>query len=240
MGNSAMPQFATEVSQQTITNHLWFWIVLALAALVCTYVGSWLAAYATRRGQTLATKADFNQLLMQAGETAREVEQIKSRISIGEWTEKEYKSLRRTKLEQVALAAHDVPDWLAGEFHRIVHKSTVTEEAPDQEASPIRVVYVMSCLYFPELRDHVNRLQNVHNSFIVWLRTWRGSLIDSAREHGNLETWPLSKVRSDAVSAVGQEYEGHFVSALRAVRELQDATDALMAQTVNPSNIRGE
>src|SRR5262245_13690250 len=58
----------------------------------------WVGAYLKIKGENLATKQNFDDLLKQQEETAKAVEDIKSEISQRDWARREWANLRRIKL----------------------------------------------------------------------------------------------------------------------------------------------
>jgi hypothetical protein len=70
-------------------------VLLILAALV-SVTAAYLASYAKRKGENLATKEDFDELLRQVRLTAEATEQIRAQTSVGE-SELEY---RKAQLSQ--------------------------------------------------------------------------------------------------------------------------------------------
>ncbi len=152
MDANALREFAREVANQTIYDHWLFWVLLIVSAGIAGYLASFLGKYAAKRGENFATKADFRDLLQQTRLTTQEVENIRSEISLGEWTQKEYRSLRKTKLEEFIFAIHDTQHWILREHHRVVFESNTEEDAPEQPATPIIKAVTIGHLYFPELR----------------------------------------------------------------------------------------
>ncbi len=70
----------------------WWAYFLPLAA---AFAGSWGGAYAKRKGENLATKEDFDQLLAQVKRTTEETEKIKAEVSRISWVDQQRWSLKR-------------------------------------------------------------------------------------------------------------------------------------------------
>lgn len=66
----------------------WATVVLLMLAVLLNVIAASLASYAKRKGENLATKEDFDELLRQVKLTTETTEQIKaqssSRVQVGE------------------------------------------------------------------------------------------------------------------------------------------------------------
>jgi hypothetical protein len=78
----------------------WFTMVLLVAAVLVSVIAASLVSYAKQKGENLATKEDFDELLRQVKLTTEATEQIKAqlslRVQVGE-SELEY---RKAQLSQ--------------------------------------------------------------------------------------------------------------------------------------------
>ena len=66
-----------------------------LLALISAFLGSYFGAYAKRKAENLATKEDFDALLVQVKKTTEETEKIKDDISRVSWVDQQRWSLKR-------------------------------------------------------------------------------------------------------------------------------------------------
>ncbi|MFI4869431.1 MAG: hypothetical protein ACHQDD_08780 [Steroidobacterales bacterium] len=148
MGSDQLQALAREIVSQTI-QHTWgYWLVLAVLLLVVNYAGSWLGSFAAKRGEHRAVDADLRRILGQLRQTTRVTEGIRSVVAMGEWSERERRTLRRTKLEELLLTAHKARVWLKSEQDRLVFLSG-DRETP----SPQPMMVTIGKLYFPDLRQ---------------------------------------------------------------------------------------
>jgi hypothetical protein len=65
------------IQQQQVTLTWWTYLIFAVLAVLSTYLG----AYLKKKGETFATREDFNVLLAQVKKTNRATEQIKTAIA---------------------------------------------------------------------------------------------------------------------------------------------------------------
>lgn len=85
-------------------------VVLFAAAIGATF-GAWFSGYGRRKGENRAAKEDHQELLRQIKINTSTVEEIKIELAATDWVTKEWKTLRRQKLEEmitsmVALCDH--------------------------------------------------------------------------------------------------------------------------------------
>ena len=228
METSVLKQFAREVAQQTVIDHWWLWLILILVAGLVAYFGSLLGGYAARRGENLATKADFDDLLEQTTTTAEEVAQIHSRVALTEWTEKEARSLRRQKLEELLLGAFEAKAWLTAEENRLLFPSDVPN--PDPLPSPMEKVEAIGVLYFPELWLEVKALDVAHGSYLQWTRETLALALNAemqARAAGHPQP---QGARFPVINDRHDELLRHWKSVVETLGNLKVAASALMAQ----------
>jgi len=124
-------------------------LLVAIAALsgVAT---AFFSSYFRRRGETYATKADFSELLAQLRETTKAAEDVRSEISHADWKSKEWKTLRRIKLEELMLFLYETRDWIADQASVKMFGSEPSS-LTDQQAR----LDLTARLYFPELWSDV-------------------------------------------------------------------------------------
>jgi hypothetical protein len=142
---------ATIASQQVLAQ----WQYLAITVAVAIVVGAASAfgsAYLRRRAENLATKADFQRLLQQLQQTTSITEQVKATVLHADWLQREQKSLRRQKLEELMSTIYSTQDWLD-----IYSKSHVFDSGRDPGTMPMQKAEMIATLYFPELERDVVR-----------------------------------------------------------------------------------
>ena len=125
---------------------------------------AWVGAYLKIKGENLATKQNFDDLLKQQEETAKAVEDIKSEISQRDWARREWANLRRIKLEALLEKMHGCQTYL-DQYDAYSRDHTLKAAAPEHD--PMGELQTIAELYRPELRDEVFALyQASHNQ--VW------------------------------------------------------------------------
>jgi hypothetical protein len=152
----------------------WEYYTLLIALFLITGFGSaYIGAYARRKGETLATKADFNILLQQLTATTAIAEDVKSRISHADWATRERLVLRRIKLEELLQAVHELQIWQAEERSQRIFGAN---KAPGP--SPLPRVQRIAGLYFPELKVAVIDFCQSHRKMSIALLTCEKELLE--------------------------------------------------------------
>jgi hypothetical protein len=129
------------------------WLFLLVNAVVMAVVGILATlgtSYFRTRGQNLATKHDFEELKKQLKANTELVETIRSEVSQRDWTQREWTSLRRVKLEALFDKMHECETYL--DHARSAANRGEIEDRPDV----INQFDTISTLYFPELREEAN------------------------------------------------------------------------------------
>ena len=88
--------------------HPTVYLVIALTSLLGSGVAAFIGAYLRTRGENLATKSDFDSLLVQLKQQTREVEQIKSEISQAGWIQQRRWDLKRELCAQLLVVLEEI------------------------------------------------------------------------------------------------------------------------------------
>lgn len=132
-------------------------ILQCLVVVIAAAVGAFAGEYLRARAKNLATKADFNDLLIQLRHNTELVETIRSEVGQRDWARREWTNLRKTKLEELVRSANKAMDFV----------STIEHFAPEgkvhREGDAIAELEMLTSLYFPELagvaRNYANALR---------------------------------------------------------------------------------
>jgi hypothetical protein len=197
MDRETIQAIATEVAKQ-LPSYSWVTLLLqvALTAVVAA-VAAFFGAYFKRRGEHLATKADFQEILRQEGvktnlvETIKEtvksqvtlsqletsttiVETVKSELAQRDWAAREWANLRRLKLEDLLRKASECREYL----DQHMKAAYARQELP--KGDPIHDLKTIARLYFPELKDETQALVDLHE-----LRVFEGRKLQAFFSNGD-------------------------------------------------------
>lgn len=148
MSPEQIQSLAQAIADQHFHTKWEFYALWFLVTLVASAAGGWLVAYFKRRGENYATKQDFTDLLQQVEQTTRATTTIKTKIEHMDWAEREWRTLRRQKAEQILKEIHSCRELMKseGSADALSGESRINPDAA-------REVTNLTALYFPE---HIN------------------------------------------------------------------------------------
>ena len=164
------------IREEILLNWLFYLLVLAML-LVGTTASTFVASYIRKRAETYATKADLEQLVQQLRATTEAAEEVKTAIAHSDWTTREWKTLRRVKLEELIAAVYAVRQWLDKDMN-----VRFFNEPKDSDASPIWKLELISRLYFPELFIEINALNQVYWTYTAWMLDVQQQLLSTGND----------------------------------------------------------
>jgi len=159
----------------TIVNFVIAALVAALTALGVSYFRT--------RGQNLATKHDFDELLRQLRTNTELVETIKSEVGQRDWARREWTNVRRTKLEALLGKMHECELYLDRQ-----RESAYEGEPAKPEIDCISELDVLADLYFPELKDEVDRFRSICRSTMLRISELRYAVLTAGNDQAARQT----------------------------------------------------
>src|SRR3990172_5886370 len=164
---------ASEIVNQTIWENYKFYLLVTAISLVSGAVAAFFVPYLKKRGENLATKADFVEILQQLKATTTLAEGIKSDINAKLEEEHNIRALAREKMEALFEQTFELELWLERTRSNALEGTT-----PDISASPMAKIEMYQSIYFKELSTEVIGLNATVNAMVVWIlgipgETWR-------------------------------------------------------------------
>jgi hypothetical protein len=150
MDSVTIQKIAEEIAARFPSYPWGFLAVQIVLTLLAAAIGAFLGEYFRERGKHLATRADFNSLQAQLRANTELVEAIKSDVGQKDWVAREWRSLRRSKLEELLEKKHDCDEYLDHYRTSVIDRKNF--EARDQIAALETIVD----LYFPELKKEAS------------------------------------------------------------------------------------
>jgi len=196
-----------------VQNWLFYGLVAAIT-LISTVLGNAIASYARKRGDTLATKADFDEIIRQLRTSTKTVEDIKTSVQHSDWLSREWKVVRRTKLEELLDSVYSAEYWLEACRNRWVFQKTV-DLGPD----PTDKVKRLSALYFPELGMQVSDLRVAQCEATSFCLTLGRNLNFAGQDF---------KARQKLIDAAVLDWNSHYQAVSRAISNLETKATEMM------------
>lgn len=214
------PDLVREVAEAIVQQQLllnWkFYALMLCVGLVGGSAGYWIAPYLKKRAETFATKADMAEVLRQLSETTRTTEQVRLAIAHSDWAQREWRTTRRVKLEELLGAAYSLDQWLNSQQERWMNG-----KQPTDETRPMERLQLLATLYFPDLKDEVHAVWMAHQNALMHI-VQVGSKAGQARLITN----------ADAYGAALEEFKSGwsalYTHSRSAIQSLENAASKLM------------
>ena len=207
---------ATEIVNGDVWRNPFFYLVVVAISLISSVAGTFLSSYFGKRGEALATKADFDQVLTQLRDSTDATENIRAEIMDRYGSAAAARETLRDRLELMVMATFELEHWLEQARSRAIRGET-----SDFTGSPIAKIEALRLIYFPNVTaefntvnslflaqtrwilqvqadalcrqrgedvatPHTDRFQEVHSPLLPALSAFRTRLVDSARQRGGL------------------------------------------------------
>jgi hypothetical protein len=197
-----------------------FWVTQGIFTVAAATIGLYVGEYFKTRGKNYATKKDFDNLQRQLSDQTHLVEAIKSEVSQRDWSLREWKTLRRIKLEELLNKSHEciIYSEKVRQYSFFAKAPEILGKDPGDELDTI------ATLYFPELEKEVDAVLEPYNEMKERLYFFG---VELARKSDNLDEYqkmiqrifaelkPLSKKLFDARSALHD-------AARKLIKEIMD------------------
>jgi len=203
-----------EILRKTILENWQFYALIAAVSLLTTVLGNLLISYAKKRGEALATKADFDEILRQLCISTQATEDVKAAVQHSDWAAREWKLIRRTKLEELLDAAYAAEHWLEACRKRWLFQEKI-ELGPD----PADQVKRICALYFPELDGLAKNLRAAQHSAVQWNVAGGQKLLAAGSDPA---------ARQAVLDAVIPTWQPHYQEVVSAIAKLEEAAGSLM------------
>jgi len=208
-------QAIDEIVQGAILQNWLFYGLVAATSFFATVIGNVVTSYARKRGETLATKADFDEILRQLRASTKATEDIKSSVQHSDWISREWKVIRRTKLEELLDSAYAADHWLEACRNRWLFQNT-SELGPD----PTDKVKRICALYFPELKVQAAALSSAQQAAIKWNVSCGQKLLAAGQDLA---------ARQNIFDSTLPTWSPQYQEVLRAISEIETKATDLMA-----------
>ena len=231
MNDAILQRLATEIANQTVLKSWPFYILLLAFVFVGTAIGSFLRGRFTKRGEIAATKADFDEIKRQLGETTRTAKSVELALTHSDWLRKEQNTLRRAKLEQLLVAAFGLSSW--GTKHIRIEDGQIEDQALVKDEGPIDEFEMLSFLHFHELREVITpvvityrqlKVQMHELRFALWEIQIKWKAAELANDAGTLNQLlkkreELLEANLDPVTQRAGELYKHVLNLAAAARD---------------------
>jgi hypothetical protein len=222
------------VNEQILTNWRVYAVILCLG-IISAACGAFGNSYLSKRGEHAATTADFDRLTAQLAEQVRVTKNIETSMSHSDWERREYRTVRRTKLEELMTALYEARQWVDENSNRLLW----TEKPAGKANTPIRKVMMLSSLYFPEFSADAILLFDAHQDMAGWAFKTEARLdrvrreIASAREDGLMDLVDAREsAKADIERDATDEYFPLYKSFAAAIFHIETSAAKVMGSVL--------
>jgi hypothetical protein len=164
MSESLVREIVDQVLREALLQNWRAYAVLIALLFLTSVAGAFVSTYIRRRAETYATKADLSQLITQLKATTAAAEEVKSAIAHTDWANREWRTLRRVKLEELLTTVHFARHWLDVDLN-----ARFFGEKPNVDPSPTWKLEVLGSLYLPELQVETSTLGLAYSKYNLWM-----------------------------------------------------------------------
>lgn len=164
MNENLSRELALQIVQQGLVENWKFYAILLGLLFLSTAASVFVVKYLGKRAEVYATRSDLQEVLRQLKETTELTEQVKVAVSHADWLAREWKAIRRTKLETLVETAISLTQWL--DHQRSVSFFQAEQKYP---TPPADRVDMLVALYFPELESESTALLRAQNVAYAWI-----------------------------------------------------------------------
>lgn len=219
--------FIHEIAEAILRDSLllsWhFYVLIGGISFLASSAGHWVASYLKKRGETLATKADMEEILRQVSATTRATEEVRSAISQADWVEREWCTTRRMKLEELLSSAYSLDQWLA-----LQQSKWLYNEAAASDEAPMERLKLLSTLYFPELQTEAIAVWLAHQQALLFI-------LDSGKRTRDSRAALDASAHQLALNEFTNGWNPFYESARLAISALENKASKLMEVIAGPN-----
>jgi hypothetical protein len=141
-------QIASAVVSGEIIHNAWTYVVLISISLLAGALAAWAGPYLSKRGENLATKADFDDIRQRLIDSTEATERIKNEIAAQFGIAMSDRQLIREKLERLMDSSYALEHWVEQTRSRALRG-----DLPDINGTPLATIQLLQRLYFADLED---------------------------------------------------------------------------------------
>jgi hypothetical protein len=218
-------ELARAIANQSLADAWPYWLAVLSLGILISVGGAFVVSYATKHAEVKQAKADRAEILAGLRATTKATEEVKSVISLGEWNERERRTVRRNKLEELLLLAHKVREWQIAELERVADPNL------PERPHPQTTMVILGKLYFPELRNEVKAFDHFSDLYSLYLGSLR---MQSLQAQANASGLAAQAATSNIISSASSTVLQHQRDTYKALLDLETAAEKLMEQIITP------
>lgn len=216
MQHEVIRDLAQAIVSEALLGNWRFWLPLLSLTGVVAALGAFGGSFLRKRGETAAIKRDLDELLTQLRQTTAVATETKTAIERIDWLDREWRKVRREKLEQLLAAVYDLETWLDHMKDKWLH-------ADEAKAEPraIERVKLLATLYFPELATVAEDAWKAHVSAYQYI-------LEAGSPAGGAVLDKSAERYGEALDAFTAGWPEKYLQVRTAVASLESEASMLM------------
>jgi len=182
MDQELIKQLIQQVIEKSILENIAFYLLIFLVTLIATGASSFLVSYVKKRGEALATKEIFNEVLLQLEQSTEATEKVRSTILSQFSQEEERRRLIRDKLEELVELSYALELWLEDARTKALNGKSFSINS-----SPLAKLEMVLSIYFPELLPNFSHVNTAANEMTKWILGLHSEHLNSLESHKSPE-----------------------------------------------------
>ena len=181
MTPAMIAELARELVKEQVHQNLWFYVLWLALILLAAFFGSWVRGYATDAGKFAVIERNFEVVLEQLRKSTSATTQVQLALNHQDWSAREFKTVRREKLEVLLTSLLEVREWTYKMLFEKVEGNLAIED------SPINKFLAIGGLYFTELDEAIHRVYTAHHDFVIAMLSTVQPVWDANLEYEKLK-----------------------------------------------------
>jgi low affinity Fe/Cu permease len=238
MNLATLQKLIADAINENVFSNWRFYAALISVAILCSVITAFIQGWGKKKGETAATKADFDEIMRQLRESTITAKSVELALSQNDWIQREKNALRRMKLEQLLTAAFAIASWVRKEA------PLASSNVDHERNGPVDEFEMLSKLYFPELNDECRALEDSYREAVDYFMGVRIFIQDSTirfdraielKQRHDLQD--IIDERKDYIESRIHDMKDRSLAVDRKVQSIAKSAHDLMEKlTANPSS----
>lgn len=212
---------AADTARHAIENQVFFsgkfYFVFTILMFSAACAGSFISEFFRTRLKALAFKTGLTAAGPRLVTAPAGGEKDKSETAGEDWALKEFRTLRRFKLEELLTALFEIDFWLSRERDALIFK-TPANTVP----SPINTIHLIPSLYFPELEPAAMAVVDAYRNHLDWIASIQEQLQAAEKETD----------RTAVLVHYNRQYQENCQPLFRAIKSMEDKARSVMKNVI--------
>ncbi|WLE97090.1 MAG: hypothetical protein QTN59_20740 [Candidatus Electrothrix communis] len=217
MSEALLKDIASKVVEQDLLANWRFYAIFLPSIFLSSALGAYVANRYKKKAEIDAVDADLKKILRQLEKTTEVTEQVRSKVDYADWVEREWKTIRRVKLEELVQSAISVRPWFDQQCSACRQCSLKRES----ENCPANHTAMIAALYFPEIQRESEQLVKTAYTAICWMHSKLNEILNAVPLQGSEAEIQVKRGELWQQHGTVEEWSKHWQALLDALKALE-------------------